>query len=157
MLRILAAIAAVAVGATAVVGQNLTVIKQRQDAMGAVARASIENFKMMKGEAAFDLAKLQANLKTMQEQAGKVKPLFPDDSKTGGDTEAKEKIWQSKAEFETAVDTLLADIKAAASAIRDEATLKTEYPKVAKSCGNCHKETDGFAPRLADSFKRLSK
>jgi hypothetical protein len=24
-----------------------------------------------------------------------------------------------------------------------------------RSCGGCHKESDGFAPRLADSFKKL--
>lgn len=156
MLRVLAVLAVAAVGATTVLGQNLPVIQQRQEAMDAIGKASLANFKMMKGEAPFDLAKLQAGLKIMQDEAGKLKALFPEDSKTGGDTEATAKIWQSKSEFEAAVDTLISEVKSAAGAIKDEATLKAEYPKVANSCGNCHKNADGFAPRLADSLKRLN-
>jgi cytochrome c556 len=157
MLRVVAIAAALAVGATAVWAQNLSVIKQRRDVMAAIATASSGNFKMSKGEVPFDLPKIQARLKTMQEEAAKFKALFPNDSKTGGETAASAKIWQGKAEFEKAADTLLAEIKSASAAIKDEATLKAEYPKVARSCGNCHKTTDGFAPSLAESFKRLKQ
>ena len=137
--------------------QNLDAVKQRREVMKNIATASIGNFKMMKGDAPFDLAQLQAALKTMQTEATKIKALFPEDSKTGGETEASPKIWQAKAEFEAAADKLVADITAAASAIKDESTIKSEYPKVAKSCEGCHKQSDGFAPSLADSFKRLKK
>jgi len=77
MLRIAAALAALAVGATMVWAQNLEVIKQRREVMRAIAKASVVNFKMSKGETPFDLATVQSNLKTMQDQISKFKRLVP--------------------------------------------------------------------------------
>jgi cytochrome c556 len=155
MLRIAAVIAAVVVGATVVNAQNLDTIKQRREAMRAIAKAGSGPFKMSKGELPFELAPVQAGLKAYQEQASKLKGLFPEDSKTGGNTDASPKIWQARGEFESAVDTFIATAKKAAGAIKDEASFKVEYQNVVRSCGGCHKETDGFAPRLGDSFKKL--
>jgi len=159
MLRIAAALVALAVGATVVWAQNLEVIKQRREVMRAIAKASVVNFKMSKGETPFDLATVQSNLKTMQDQISKFKGLFPDDSKTGGDTDADASIWTARPDFNKAVDNYVAAARAAASAIKDAASLKTEYPKLVRDgCGGCHKDTDdGFSPRLADSFKKLQQ
>ena len=93
MRRIVAAVVAVSVGATLAYAQNLDVIKQRRDVMKAIATAGTPNFKMMKGQEPFDLATVQAGLKVYQAEAAKLKNLFPDDSKTGGDTDAQPKIW----------------------------------------------------------------
>ena len=157
MLRIVAAVAALGIGATIAYAQNLDAIKNRRDVMKAIANAGITNFKMMKGEAPFDLAKVQAGLKIYQDEAAKLKGLFPDDSKTGGDTDASPKIWQERPQFNAAIETFINGAKAAASAIKDEQTFKAEYPKVVTSCGGCHKDADGFSPRLADSFKKLKQ
>lgn len=155
MLRIVAVTAALGIGATVVHAQNLDVIKQRRDVMREIVKAGSVPFKMTKGEAPFDLERVQAGLKAYQEQGAKLKNLFPDDSKTGGNTDAAPKIWAAKAEFNAAIDTFIATAKSVAAAIKDEATFKTEYTKAVQSCGGCHKETDGFAPRLGDSFKKL--
>ena len=88
MLRIAAAVVALGLGATFAYAQNLDVIKQRRAVMKAIATAGTPNFKMMKGEIPFDLATVQAGLKTYQGEAAKLKDLFPDDAKTGGDTDA---------------------------------------------------------------------
>ncbi len=157
MLRIVAAVAALGIGATIAYAQNLDAIKNRRDVMKAIANAGITNFKMMKGEAPFDLAKVQAGLKIYQDEAAKLKGLFPDDSKTGGDTDASPKIWLERPQFNAAIETFINGAKAAASAIKDEQTFKAEYPKVVTSCGGCHKDADGFSPRLADSFKKLKQ
>jgi cytochrome c556 len=159
MLRITATLAALAIGATAVWAQNLEVIKQRREVMRTIAKASVVNLKMSKGETPFDLATVQSNLKTMQDQIAKFKDLFPDDSKTGGDTDADASIWTARPQFNKAVDNYVAAVRTAASKIKDAASLKTEYPKVAKDgCGGCHKDTDdGFSPKLADSFKKLQQ
>ncbi len=159
MLRIMAVVTALAVGATAVWAQNVEAIKQRREAMRAIAKTSVVNFKMSKGETPFDLATVQSNLKTMQDQMGKFKDLFPDNSKTGGDTDADASIWEKRADFNKAVDNYVAAARTAASAIKDAASLKTEYPKLVKDgCGGCHKDTDdGFTLRLSDSFKKLQK
>jgi cytochrome c556 len=156
MLRVLAAVAALATGATVVLAQNADIIKQRREAMRAIAKAGSPPFKMFKGELAFDLAPVQAGLKTYQEQGAKLKGLFPEDSQKG-ETDAAPKIWQKKGEFEAAIDTFINTAKTAESAIKDEATFKAEYQKVVQSCGGCHKESDGFSPRLAESFKKMQE
>jgi cytochrome c556 len=157
MIRITAVLATIAIGATAVCAQNLDAIKQRREAMRTIASAGTPPFKMVKGEAPFELAAVQAGLKAYQDEAAKLARLFPEDSKTGGDTDASPKIWQARAEFEGAINTFISTAKNAAASITDEASFKREYPAVVRSCGGCHKDEGGFAPRLADSFKKLKQ
>ncbi len=153
-LIVLGAGAILATGSLVAYAQGQDAIAKRRAVMKAIATAGTETFKMSKGELPFDLAKFQSVMSTYQTQAAKLKDLFPDSSKTG-DTDASPKIWTARAEFNAAIDTFIATAKAAAAAIKDEATFKAEYPKVLRSCGGCHKEADGFSPRLADSFKKL--
>jgi cytochrome c556 len=140
MLRVVSVVAALAVGATFAYAQNLNVIKERKESMKAVGAGAGVGGKIMKGEEKFDLAKVQASLKTYQEQAAKQKGLYGDDAKTGGETEALPAIWEKKADFLAKFDKLAADAKAGAEAIKDEASFKTEWPKVMANCGGCHKE-----------------
>jgi cytochrome c556 len=146
-----------AIGSGIAYAQNVDVIKQRRDAMKAIINAGTPPFQMLKGDVPFDLAKVQAGLKVYQTEGAKFKSLFPDDSKTGGNTDASAKIWAEKAAFEKANDTYVEIAKNAEAAIKDEATFKAEYPKVASSCGGCHKESDGYAPRVADLRKKLQQ
>lgn len=139
MLRIVAIATALAVGATAVYAQNTSVIGQRKDLMKAIGKGAGDGGKMMKGEAPFNLATVQAALKVYEENSIKSKPLYPDDSKTGGETTVLPVIWEKKAEFDGIFDKLVADAKAAQVAIVDEATFKTEWPKVMANCGACHR------------------
>jgi cytochrome c556 len=92
----------------------------------------------VKGEAPFDLAKVQASLKTIQETATKAKGLFPDDTKAG-DTDALPAAFENKPDLMAKFDKMAADAGAAATAIKDEGTLKSEWPKVGANCGGCHK------------------
>jgi cytochrome c556 len=139
MLRITAALAALALGATMVYAQNLSAIKMRQDAMKSMGNAAKEPGAMMKGSAPFDLGKVQASLKTIQEVASKGKSLFPDDSKTG-ETDALPIAFEKKADLFARFDKMGAAAKAAATATKDETTFKAEWPKVVINCGGCHKE-----------------
>jgi cytochrome c556 len=154
MLRFVAVSAAIALGATAVYAQNVDAIKQRREIMREIAKAGGEPFKMTKGEAPFNLAQVQAVLKTIEDNAPKFKTLFPDDSKVGA-TEAKEKIWTARADFNAVADKWAADAKAAAAAIKDEASFKVEYVKMTQACGGCHGNNAGFAIGVGDSFKRM--
>lgn len=156
MHRIAVTAAICVIGATAVWAQNADAIKQRRDAMQTVAKASGANFKMVKGDSPFDLAVVQSGLKTFQEVMPKFKGLFPEDSRTG-DTEATAKVWEARAAFNQAIEKFVADSKAAASTITDEASFKQFYPAVSANCGGCHKEKDGFAPKVADSLKRMQR
>jgi cytochrome c556 len=139
MLRIAATVAAIAVGATVVYAQSAA-IGQRQQILKTFGGALKEPGAMMKGEKPFDLAVVQASLKVLSENAPKLKPLFPDDSKTGGDTAALPAIWEKNADFMGRFDKLAADATAAATAIKDEASFKAEWPKIGANCGGCHKE-----------------
>lgn len=143
-------------GTIAAYAQSQDAITQRRLVMRAIVGAGSDAFKMTKNELPFDLAKVQAGLKGYQTGAAKLKGLFPDNSKTG-DTEATAKVWTARVEFNAAIDTFIATAKSAAETIKDEASFKAGYPKVLASCGGCHKEADGFAPRLGDSFKRLKQ
>lgn len=156
MHRIAIAVAAISVmGATVAWAQNTAIIKQRQDAMQTVARAGLTNFKMMKGEIPLDLAVVQSGLKVYLEQMPKFKEMFPENSQSGGDTQATAKVWAERAAFNQAIEKFTADTKTAASGIKDEESFKKLYPAVAAGCGGCHKEKDGFSPRLGESLKRL--
>ena len=139
MLRVVAAMAALAIGATVVLAQNAAVIEQRKQAMKAFGGAAKGPGAMNKGDAPFELPKVQASLKTIQETAVKAKGLFPDDSKIG-ETDALPAAFEKKADLLARLDSLAAAAKSAEGAIKDEATFKAEWPKVVSQCGGCHKE-----------------
>jgi cytochrome c556 len=139
MLRVVAVVAALAVGATAVWAQNAAGIAARKEAMKAFGGANKGPGAMSKGDAPFELPKVQASLKTIEDTATKAKGLFGDDTKTG-ETDALPAAFEKKADLFARFDKTAADAKAAAGNIKDEATFKAEWPKVVSNCGGCHKE-----------------
>ena len=139
MLRIVAAVGALAIGATVVMAQNAAVIDQRKAAMKAFGGAAKGPGGMMKGDAPFRVDAVKTSLKTIQDTATKAKDLFPDDSKTG-ETDTLPVAFEKKADLFAKFDKIGADAKAAEAAIKDEASFKTEWPKVVSNCGGCHKE-----------------
>ncbi len=140
MRRIMSVVATLALGATAVFAQNVPVIKERQDHFKKMGDAAKPVGAMFKGEADFDLAKVQAALKVMQEKAPILPTLFPDDTKTGGDTEALPIIWQEKADFEARFKKLGEAAKAAEATITDEETFPDTWKEVMGNCSGCHKK-----------------
>ncbi len=137
MLRLMIAAAIAASAATTVLAQS-DVIAQRKDMMKSVGGATRDPGAMLKGEAAFDLAKVQASLATYQNAAAKFGALFPDNSKTGGETTAAPKVWEDANGFKAALEKFGNEAKAAAAAIKDEASFKANFPNVLKNCGSCH-------------------
>lgn len=138
MLRVIAAVMALAIGATIVYAQNAAGITARRDAMKSFGGAAKGPGGMMKGDALFELPKVQASLKTIEEVAGKAKGLFGDDTKTG-ETDALPAAFENKADLFAKFDKIAADAKAAATAVTDEGSFKAEWPKVVSNCGGCHK------------------
>jgi cytochrome c556 len=92
----------------------------------------------MKGEAPFDLAKAKAIFAAYQDAASKMPNLFPDDSKTGGDTAALPAIWEKKDDFNAKLKKFGEDAKEAGTKVTDEASFKAVFPTVQKNCGGCH-------------------
>jgi len=114
-------------------------IRQRQDIFGSFGEAVKEPGAMLRHEAPFELAQVRASLRKIAEGAPKLKSLFPDDSRTGGNTEALPTVWDKKADFMKLLDRLAASAAAAEVAIKDEATFRTEWGKVSMECRACHK------------------
>jgi cytochrome c556 len=92
---------------------------------------------MLEGKAPFNLDAAKKVFVTFAE-AEKVKTLFPDDSKTGGDTAALPAIWENKADFEAKLAKFVADSKAAGAATTNADTFKVQVTEVRKNCGGCH-------------------
>ena len=113
-------------------------IAERRALMKHDGMAAKAMFDMMKGQAPFDLATVQASLKTLAEGAAQSPALFPDDSKTGGGTAALPAIWQNKADFDARFTKFGEDVAAAQAGITDEASFKKLAPAIFKNCGGCH-------------------
>lgn len=97
--------------------------------------------KVVKGEQAFDAAKVLDTLKQLEANAEKfdAEKLFPAGSEQGGDTTAAPKIWEDKAGFNAAEDKLLADVKAAVAAPpADVDALKAQVGTLGSDCSSCH-------------------
>ena len=93
---------------------------------------------MLRGQAPFDLAQVQAALRNFAQVGQQFHTLFPEDSKTGGDTRALPAIWANKADFEAHSMKVAQDAQAAMATITDEASFRTEMPKVLQNCDACH-------------------
>ena len=130
----------VALVGTAALAQNVAVIKERQDHLEAMGKAVKAPIKMYKGEEDFELEKVISALKVIQEKTAVLPKLFPEDSKTGEDTEALPAIWKNKADFTDRFSKLGAAAKTAEAAITDEFTFQDEILKVLDNCKNCHKK-----------------
>jgi cytochrome c556 len=136
MKRIVAAILLLACGSAAVWADS-DAIAQRRDLMKANGKAVKPLVDMLKG-APFDLTVVQTSLKTFMNAAEKMPKLFPDDSKTGGETHALPAIWENKADFEARFAKLGTDSSTALKNIKDEASFKADIKPVLDNCGACH-------------------
>jgi cytochrome c556 len=136
MKRFVLAIAAVAIGASGVVAQD--VIATRKALMKTNGEQARVGGAIVKGETPFDRAKAQAIFAAYSDSAGKMPALFPENSKTGGETAAHPKIWEAKADFDAKMKKFGDDAKAAMDKVKDLDSFKTVYPEVMKNCGGCH-------------------
>jgi cytochrome c556 len=136
MRRTFVMLAALAFSVSVVYAASDAIIK-RQALMKANHKAVDLLIPMLKG-GPFDLATTQAALKTFIDTADKAPALFPDDSKTGNETNALPAIWQNKKDFEERFAKLGVDAKAALGATKDAASFKATMPKVLDNCDGCH-------------------
>jgi cytochrome c556 len=96
---------------------------------------------MMRGQADYDVAKVETAFAQWAETAQKLPGLFPDNSKTGEKTRAAPKIWETKSDFDAkaaAFGKAVADNRDKAKASLDG--LKAAVGVVGKSCDNCHED-----------------
>ena len=77
-------------------------------------------------------------LATYAKAADVMHTYFPDTSKTGGETTASPKIWESQAEFRKRFDDWGAEIKKVSASADDLASFRTAFGTVTQACNGCH-------------------
>lgn len=132
----IASVAAVGLGITAAVAQDpIAARKQLMKDTGARAQLGA---KMARGEEPFTVEKAKAIFQQYQKTSEQGKTLWPENSKTGGDTASLPKIWENKADFEARLAKLGADAKEAEAKVTDLDTFKQQFSMVQRNCGGCH-------------------
>ncbi len=140
LIRATVAVIAVALGAGAVIAQQ-DPVTTRENLMKENNKNAIAAVKMIRGQAPFDAAAVDAAFAQWADTAQKLPGLFPENSKTGGDNRASPKIWLNKKDFDekaAAFGKVVADNRDKAKASLDG--LKAAIPVVGKGCDNCHED-----------------
>jgi cytochrome c556 len=137
MFRTVLAVAAIAIGVTAVAAQS-DPIAARKALMKEQGAQTKTGAGMAKGEAPFDLAKAQAILANYVDTSAKMPDLFPANSKAGGETTAAPKIWEDMAGFKAGFAKMSTEAKAAQSSVKDLDSFKAAFGGLTKNCGGCH-------------------
>jgi cytochrome c556 len=136
MIRIIFVVVAVAIGVTAVTAQP-DPIAARKALMKKNAKHGKSVNAMIKGEAPFDAAAVNAAFAQWGDTAAQLPKLFPDNSK-GGDTRALPKIWTDRAGFDARIGGFAKAVAAGKSKASSLEGLKASYPAVSKACADCH-------------------
>jgi len=141
MFRLAVMVAVVSVVATSVFAQADVVAERK-----AVMRDAAKYFygalpRMIRGEAQYDQATVDAAFATVAEGAKKIPALYPESSKTAprtSDFSASPKIWDNKADFEAKVAAYAKNIEAAHPKAKDLDGLKEAYALVREGSDACH-------------------
>jgi cytochrome c556 len=137
MVRTVLAVAAIAIGVTAVAAQSdpIAARKQLMKNVGAVTKTGGQ---MAKGEVPYDQAKAQEVFTVYLDAATKMPALFPETSKAGGDTAALPAVWTNMSDFKAKFEKFGADSKSGQASAKDLDTFKAAFGNVTKNCGGCH-------------------
>lgn len=97
--------------------------------------------KMVRGEEAYDQAKVDEGLAALKELSRKMPPLYPETAKgrsPDADYYASSKVWENKADFDARLAKLIKDIDANAPKATSLDGLKEARAAIAKTCSDCH-------------------
>jgi cytochrome c556 len=140
MIRTMFAVVAIALCVGAAVAQQdpIAARKALMKTNGDQAKIGAD---MLKGAAPFELAKAQKIFASWEDAAAKMPSLFPDNSKTGGDTAADPKIWANMDDFKARFAKFGTDAKDAAAKVTDLDSFKAAFGTIGKNdCGGCHEK-----------------
>ncbi|MGC2775670.1 MAG: cytochrome c [Bradyrhizobium sp.] len=141
MKRTVVAVAALLLGAGAVMAQQ-DLVKHSQDTMKANAKnLGGVMIAMVKGEKPYDQAAVNAALAQLEETAKKLPTMYPASIKAGkfeGDYSPSPKIWEDQAGFKSKIDSFAKVVVEAKAKIKDLDSLKATAPAIGKECGGCH-------------------
>jgi cytochrome c556 len=137
MFRTVLAVTAIAAGVTVVAAQSDPIAARRAH-MKEVGSQTKTGGGMAKGEIPYDQSKAQGIFAAYVKAAADLPNLFPETSKTGGDTAALPTIWANMSDFKARSEKFGADAKAAQASVKDLDSFKGAFSGVTKNCGGCH-------------------
>lgn len=142
IVRSVLALAALAIGVTAVVAQSDPIAARK-----ALMKSNNDNARnlvqMIRGEQPFDEVKVRAAFAQWTETAQKLPALFPDNSKTGENTRATPKIWETRADFDAKIAAFAKSTADSRDKAKNLEELKIALPAVSKACDGCHEQYRG--------------
>jgi cytochrome c556 len=144
MFRVLSTVALIALGVSVALAQQ-DPIKERKALMKANADQAKIGVAMVKGEAPFDLDKVQKIFATFEDSATKAPALFPpnsvDEATADDPISASPKIWEDMADFKAKFAKFGDDAKSAAASVKDLDSFKAAFGNIGKNdCGGCHEK-----------------
>ncbi|EJW13641.1 cytochrome c, class II [Rhodovulum sp. PH10] len=116
--------------------QRVKLMDQQGRALGTIG-------KMVRGQASYDQAAVDAAFTTLKDTSAKLPALYTADAKgraPDADYYASDKVWENKAEFDQHFDDLQKAIAANAGKVKDLDTLKPAVMAIGKACGGCHED-----------------
>jgi cytochrome c556 len=139
IIRSVLAVAALAIGVTAVVAQGDPIAARK-----ALMKGNNDNARnlvqMIRGEQPFAEAKVRAAFAQFSETAQKLPALFPDNSKTGENTRATPKIWETRADFDAKIAAFAKATADHRDKVKNLEELKIALPAMSKACDGCHEQ-----------------
>lgn len=116
-------------------------VEARRACMKANAKMMKVMVPVIKGEAAYDKAAIDAAIAETEAACAGWASWWGDDTKPGGafETEAKAEVWTDKAGFEAA-SASYGQAFGAVKAAADEAAFKAAFPALGGSCQSCHEK-----------------
>lgn len=144
--RIVVAIAALAIGATAVVAQQddaaTKAAKEQQALMKSLARPQYGVLgRVGRGQSPYDQAAIDGALRQLEENVPKIPATFTENPKMNlpdADYGSSPKVWENKADFDSKVPAVLAAIRNAKGKITDAASAKVAFDEINAKCNSCH-------------------
>ena len=97
--------------------------------------------KMMKGDAPYDQAAIDAAITELEASVGKIATVFtpnPKQDVVNSTYGSSQKIWQNKADFESKIPPVAKAIADVKGKIKDLASLKVAYGSINDRCNDCH-------------------
>jgi cytochrome c556 len=116
-------------------------VKERENLMKQNDEGAKAVVAMMRGQRPFDGKAVDAAFAQWADTAKKLRSLFPEGSKTGGDNRASPKIWLNRKDFNAkAAEFGKAVADNRAKAVASVEGLRAAVPLIGDACDNCHKE-----------------
>jgi cytochrome c556 len=146
MIRTLISASVLAVGLVAAFAQS-DPIAQRKELMTLNGKGFYGDInRMVRGQAPYDQAKVNAAFDQIISSAKTLPTLFPDNSKPGAKTSAppedkysaSPKVWENKSDFEAKNANLVQVVTSVRGNVKDLDSLKVAADQVGKACDACH-------------------